>query len=145
MFLSSSELFFTNVVKLNAPNLILKSSIQLKIEDCVVVAEKNRDWFTGSRVATEVHHQMHRQRENKVYDEVIMLLIIKQVIYDIYVYGSLKIDVDLLQQYTDSTSHFCFCLRFSFLSENNIMSNHLYMSKQGSRISSVVLIPWVLT
>ena len=125
MFLSSSELFFTNVVKLNAPNLILKSSIQLKIEDCVVVAEKNRDWFTGSRVATEVHHQMHRQRENKVYDDVIMLLIIKQVIYDIYVYGSLKIDVDLLQQYTDSTSHFCFCLPFSVLSEKDRMSNRL--------------------
>ena len=60
------------------------------------------------------------------YDDVIMLLIIKQVIYyDIYVYGSLKIDVDLLQQYTNSTSHFSFCLRFSFLSENNRMSNHL--------------------
>ena len=68
---------------------------------------------------------MHCQQENNVYDHVIMLLIIKQVIYDIYVYGSLKIDVDLLQQYTDNTSHFCFCLRFSFLSENNIMSNHL--------------------
>lgn len=34
-----------------------------------------------------------------------MLLIIKQVIY---VYGSLKLDVDLQQQYTRSTSHF-FC------------------------------------
>ena len=68
---------------------------------------------------------MHRQRENKVYDDVIMLLIIKQVIYDIYVYGSLKIDVDLLQQYTDSTSHFCFCLPFSVLSEKDRMSNRL--------------------
>ena len=68
---------------------------------------------------------MHRQQENNVYDDVIMLLIITQVICDIYVYGSLKIDVDLLQQYKDSTSHFCFCLRFSFLSENNRMSNHL--------------------
>ena len=51
---------------------------------------------------------MHRQQENNVYDDVIMLLIITQVICDIYVYGSLKIDVDLLQQYTDSTLHFCF-------------------------------------
>ena len=55
---------------------------------------------------------MHRQQENNVFDDVIMLLIIKQVIYDIYVYGSLKIDVDLLQQYTDSTSHFCFSYGF---------------------------------
>ena len=68
---------------------------------------------------------MHRQQENNVYDDVIMLLIIKQVIYDIYVYGSLKIDVDLLQQYTDSTSHFCFCLRFSFLFVKDRMSNQL--------------------
>ena len=65
---------------------------------------------------------MAPQQENNVYDRGIMLLIIKQVIY---VYGSLNIDVDLLQQYTDSRSHFCFCLRFSFLSEKNRMSNHL--------------------
>ena len=65
---------------------------------------------------------MAPQQENNVYDRGIMLLIIKQVIY---VYGRLNIDVDLLQQYTDSRSHFCFCLRFSFLSEKNRMSNHL--------------------
>ena len=65
---------------------------------------------------------MAPQQENNVYDRGIMLLIIKQVIY---VYGSSNIDVDLLQQYTDSRSHFCFCLRFSFLSEKNRMSNHL--------------------
>ena len=75
-----------------------------------------------SSVAAKVHPQMLRQQENNVYDDVIILLIIKQVIY---VYGNLKIDVDLLQQYTDSTSHFCFSLRFSFLSEKNRMSNHL--------------------
>ena len=68
---------------------------------------------------------MHRQQENNVYDDVIMLLIITQVICDIYVYGSLKIDVDLLQQYTDSTWHFCFCLRFSFSSVKDRMSNQL--------------------
>ena len=55
---------------------------------------------------------MHRQQENNVYDDVIMLLIITQVICDIYVYGSLKIDVDLLQQYTDSTSHSVFAYGF---------------------------------
>ena len=130
MFLTSSELFSINVVKLNAQNsevIILKSSIQHKIADCVVVAEKNRNWFRRSRVAAKLHPQMHRQQENNVYDDVIMLLIITQVICDIYVYGSLKIDVDLLQQYTDSTSHFRFsAYRFhSYPKRMECLYNHL--------------------
>ena len=32
-----------------------------KTEDCVVVAEKNRYRFPGSRVAAKIHSQMHRQ------------------------------------------------------------------------------------
>ena len=39
----------------------MKSSIQHKIEDCVVVSEKNRNRFPGGRVAAKLHPQMHRQ------------------------------------------------------------------------------------